>query len=185
MGFAPATSQLKSLPRLSERLDVTRAVLGLNFGDLNPLQPKHAFSALDRVSLFPTAGSWAARVAPPVSVALAGLWVSAPEKRASAHRYFAGYDFPALTFDFSFADSSAVGNWWIVAIVLTLIQALKQGKPRGSLCSTERGTGRASPCSECRVAPAIQLELLLEHFLDLADLFFNFAGPMFGFAFGL
>jgi hypothetical protein len=140
VGFAPATSQVKSLPRLSERLDVTRAVLGLNFGDLNPLQPKHAFSALDRVSLFPTAGSWAARVAPPVSVALAGLWVSAPEKRASAHRYFAGYDFPALTFDFSFADSSAVGNWWIVAIVLTLIQALKQGKPRGSLCSTERGT---------------------------------------------
>ena len=47
------------------------------------------------------------------------------------------------------------------------------------------GNGRASPCSECRVAPAIQLELLLEHFLDLADLFFNFAGPVFGFAFGL
>jgi hypothetical protein len=26
-------------------------------------------------------------------------------------------------------------------------------------------------------------DLLLEHFLDLPDLFFNFAGPVFGFAF--
>ena len=27
--------------------------------------------------------------------------------------------------------------------------------------------------------------LLLEHFFDLPDLFFNFAGPVFGFAFSL
>ena len=29
------------------------------------------------------------------------------------------------------------------------------------------------------------LDLLLEHFFDLPDLFFDFAGPVFGFAFSL
>jgi hypothetical protein len=52
------------------------------------------------------------RSGPPVSVALAGsagLWVSAPE-RASADRYVAGYDFPDLTFYFSFAGLFVVGE---------------------------------------------------------------------------
>ena len=74
--------------------------------DLNPLQPKRAFSALDRVSLVPTVESWAVRSGPPVSVALAesaGLPVSAPEERASA--------FLDLTFYFSFACLTVVGNW--------------------------------------------------------------------------
>ena len=41
------------------------------------------------------------RSGPPVSVALADsaeLWVSAPEERASADRYFVGCDFLDLTF---------------------------------------------------------------------------------------
>ena len=75
--------------------------------DLNPLQPKPAFSAAGRVSLAPTVDSWAVRSGPPVSVALvdsAGLSVSSPEERASA--------FLDLTFYyFSFAGLSAVGNW--------------------------------------------------------------------------
>jgi hypothetical protein len=72
-----------------------------HFTDLNPLQPKRVFSALDRVSLAPVADSWAVRSGPPVSVALAdsaGLPVSAPVERASADRYVAGYDFLDLTF---------------------------------------------------------------------------------------
>ena len=80
--------------------------------DLN-LPPKPAFSAAGRVSLAPTADSWAVRSGPPASVALAdsaGLWVSAPEERASADRYVAGCDFLDLTFYFSFAGLSAVGN---------------------------------------------------------------------------
>jgi hypothetical protein len=54
------------------------------------------------------------RSGPPVSVALAdlaGLWVSAPEKQASADRYVVGCDFLDLTFYFSFAGLSVVGNW--------------------------------------------------------------------------
>jgi len=80
--------------------------------DLN-LQPKPAFSSLDRVSLVPTADFWAVRSGPAVSVALAdsaGLWVSAPEERASAGRYVVGYDFLDLTFYFSFAGLAVVGN---------------------------------------------------------------------------
>jgi hypothetical protein len=53
------------------------------------------------------------RSGPAVSVALAdsaGLWVSAPE-RASADRYVVGCDFLDLTFYFSFAGLSVVGNW--------------------------------------------------------------------------
>jgi hypothetical protein len=78
------------------------------------LQPKRAFSAVDRVSLAPTVDSWAVRSGPPVSVARAdsaGLLVSAPEERASANRYVAGYDFHDLTFYFSFACLTVVGNW--------------------------------------------------------------------------
>jgi hypothetical protein len=54
------------------------------------------------------------RSGPPVSVALAdlaGLSVSAPEERASADRYVAGCTFLDLTFYFSFAGLSVVGNW--------------------------------------------------------------------------
>ena len=80
----------------------------------NPLQPKRVFSAVDRVFPAPTAELWAVRSGPPVSVARAdsaGLLVSAPEERASADRYVAGCDFRDLTFYFSFAGLSAVGNW--------------------------------------------------------------------------
>src|ERR1039457_7601805 len=72
-----------------------------HFTGLNPLQPKPAFSAAGRVSLAPTADSWAVRSGPPASVALAdsaGLWVSAPEERAFADRYVAGCAFLDLTF---------------------------------------------------------------------------------------
>ena len=85
----------------------------LHFTGLNPLQPKRAFSALDRVSLVPTADSWAVRSGPAVSVALAdsaGLWVSAPEERASADRYVVSCDFLDLTFYFSFTGLSVVGK---------------------------------------------------------------------------
>jgi hypothetical protein len=71
-----------------------------------------AFSSLDRVSLVPTVDSWAVRSGPPVSVALAGsvgFQVSAP-KRASADRSVVGCDFLDLTFCFSFAGLSVVGN---------------------------------------------------------------------------
>ena len=74
---------------------------------------KPAFS-LDRVSLVPTADSWAVRSGPLVSVALAdsaGLWVSAPEERTCADRYVVGCDFLDLTFYFSFAGLSVGGNW--------------------------------------------------------------------------
>jgi hypothetical protein len=86
----------------------------LHFTGLNPLQPTRASSALDRVSLVPTADSWAVRSGPPVSVALAdsaGLPVSAPEERASADRYVVGRVFLDLTFYFSFAGLAVVGNW--------------------------------------------------------------------------
>jgi hypothetical protein len=85
----------------------------LHFTSLNSLQPTPAFSALDRVSLVPTVDSWAVRSGPPVSVALAdsaGLWVSGPEKRASADRYVLGCDFLDLTFYFSFADLPVAGK---------------------------------------------------------------------------
>ena len=49
--------------------------------------------------------------------------LSAPEERASADRYIVACDFLDLTFYFSFAGLAVVGNWLVVAIVLTLIQA--------------------------------------------------------------
>ena len=54
------------------------------------------------------------RSGPLVSVARAdsaGLSVSAPEERASADRYLVACDFLDLTFYFSFAGLSVVGNW--------------------------------------------------------------------------
>ena len=54
------------------------------------------------------------RSGPAASVALAdsaGLWVSAPEERASADRYVVGRVFLDLTFYFSFAGLAVVGNW--------------------------------------------------------------------------
>ena len=92
---------------------VNRTALSCRFPGLNPLQPKHAFSAaLDRFSLVPTADFWAVRSGPAVSVALAGsagFQVSAPDQ-ASADRYFVGCDFLDLTFSFSFAGLSVVGK---------------------------------------------------------------------------
>ena len=81
---------------------------------LNPTAARPAFSSLDRVSLVPTVDSWAVRSGPAASVALAdsaGLWVSAPEERASADRYVVGRVFLDLTFYFSFAGLAVVGNW--------------------------------------------------------------------------
>src|ERR1017187_3114511 len=78
------------------------------FTDLNPPQPKPAFSALDRVSPAPTADSWAVRPGPAVFAALArsvGFQVSGPP---SAGRYVVGCDFLDLTFYFSFAGLSVV-----------------------------------------------------------------------------
>src|SRR4030095_11694534 len=72
---------------------------------LNPVQPKPAFASLDRVSLVPTADSWAVRQGPAVSVALAGFQVSAPDW-VSADRYVVGCDFLDLPFYFSFAGLS-------------------------------------------------------------------------------
>ena len=78
------------------------------------MTPKPAFSSLDRVSLVPTADSWAGRSGSLVSAALvgsAGFQISAPEERASADRYIVGCDFLDLTFYFFFAGLSVVGNW--------------------------------------------------------------------------
>ena len=100
-----------------------RTSWALHFTGLNPLQPKPAFS-LDRVSLVPTADSWAVRSGPPVSAALAGsagFQVSAPERA-----------FLDLTFYFSFAGLAVVGNWRVVAIVLTQIQAFDRDSRAGS-----------------------------------------------------
>src|ERR1035437_3859805 len=82
-----------------------------HFTDLNLLQPKPAFSSLDRVFLAPAAEFWAVRSGPPVSAALArsaGLQVSSP--RASAGRYVLGWGLFDLTFFFSFTGISVVGN---------------------------------------------------------------------------
>ena len=106
----PAALKLKSLRRVSGRRDVNRTVPSI-FTGLNPLQPKPASSALDRVSLVPTVGPWALRSGPPVSVALAGsagFQVSAPDS-VSADRYVVGCDFLGLTFYFSFAGLYC---WW-------------------------------------------------------------------------
>jgi hypothetical protein len=86
--------------------------LAPHFTGVNPLWPKLAFSAPDRVSLVPTADSWAVRSGPPVSVALAGsagFQVSAPQ-RASADRSVVGCDFLDLPFCVSFAGLSVVGK---------------------------------------------------------------------------
>jgi hypothetical protein len=72
---------------------------------VNPMYPKLAFASLDRVSLVPTADSWAVRQGPAVSVVLAGsagFQVSAPSP-ASADRNVVGHGFLDLTFYFSFA----------------------------------------------------------------------------------
>ena len=107
----------------------------------NPPQPKRVSSAVDRVFPVPTAELWAVRSGPPVSVALAdsaGLPVSAPEERASADRYVADYDFLDLTFYFSFAGTAVVGNWGVVAIVLTLIRTFTRGSRAGSALQVAR-----------------------------------------------
>lgn len=73
---------------------------GSRFAGPNPIAPKPAFVFLDRVSLAPTADSWAVRLGSAVSVVLAGsagFQVSAP-KPASADRYVVGCDFLDLTF---------------------------------------------------------------------------------------
>jgi hypothetical protein len=87
---------------------------------LNPVQVKPAFASLDRVSLVPTADSWAVRPGPAVSVALAsaGFQVSAPSP-ASVDRYVVGCDFLDLTFYFSFD-----GLFSIVGRVVTILQSL-------------------------------------------------------------
>ena len=93
----------------------------------NPLQPKRVFSAVDRVFPAPTAELWAVRSGPPVSVALAdsaGLWVSAPEERASADRYVAGCDFLDLTFYFLLCWSFCC--WYLISIVLTVYACVSQ-----------------------------------------------------------
>jgi hypothetical protein len=75
------------------------------------MQSKPAFAFLARVSLVPTADSWAVRQGPAVSVVLAGSagsagsQVSAPSP-ASADRYVVGCEFLDLTFCFSFAGLS-------------------------------------------------------------------------------
>jgi hypothetical protein len=62
----------------------------------------------------------------------------------------------------------------------------RQDDARRISCSTERGPPGASvaqyagPCSG--QSPP---DLFLEHLLDLPDLFFDFAGPVLGFAFSL
>jgi hypothetical protein len=69
------------------------------------MYPKLAFASLDRVSLVPTADSWAVRQGPAVSVVLAGsagFRVFAPSQ-ASADRNVVGRGFLDLTFYFSFA----------------------------------------------------------------------------------
>ncbi len=43
----------------------------------------------------------------------------------------------------------------------------------------------ASVVPKGRVLRQLRAGLLLEHFFDLPDLFFHFAGPVFGFAFRL
>ena len=63
------------------------------------LTPKPAFSSLDRISLVPTADSWAVRSDSPVSAALAGsagFQISALNP-ASAHRYVVVCGFLDLT----------------------------------------------------------------------------------------
>jgi hypothetical protein len=102
------------LRRLSGRLDVSRTALSSPFhrSKSTAAYIKPASSSLDRVSLAPTADSWAVRSGPAVSVALAGsagFQVSAPDWGA-ADRYFVGCDFLNLTFYFSFAGLSAVGT---------------------------------------------------------------------------
>ena len=85
------------------------------------LRSKPAFPSLDRVSPVPTADSWAGRWGPAVCAVLAGsagFQVSDPNQ-ASADRYVVGYDFLDLTFYFSFAGVSVVGEF--VAIVFSLI----------------------------------------------------------------
>ena len=82
------------------RFCVSRTSPSRLFAGLNPIQPKPAFASLDRVSLAPTADSWAVRPGPAVSVVLdgpAGFQVSAPTP-ASADRYVVVCDFLDLTF---------------------------------------------------------------------------------------
>ena len=45
--------------------------------------------------------------------------------------------------------------------------------------------GRQSLSTQDHAPDRARLILFLEHFLDLPDLFFDFAGPVFGFAFSL
>jgi hypothetical protein len=71
--FSPAALKLNSLRRLSGRLDVNQTVLSLPFDRSRSTAPKPAFSAVGRVSLTPTADSWAVRSGPPASVALIRL----------------------------------------------------------------------------------------------------------------
>jgi hypothetical protein len=100
--IAPVALKLKSLRRLSGRLYLNRTTL----------RPKPAFSSLDRVSPVPIADSWVGRSGPAVSAVLAGsagFQVSAPD-RASANRCVVGCDFLDLTFYFSFAGLSVVGE---------------------------------------------------------------------------
>jgi hypothetical protein len=112
---APAALKLKSLDVYQDGSMSIEPSWALHFTGLTPLQPKPAFSSLDRVSLVPTAEPWAVRPGPEVSVALAGsagsagFQVSAPE-RASADHYVVGCDFLDLTFYFSFAGLSVDGK---------------------------------------------------------------------------
>jgi hypothetical protein len=99
--IALAALPQKSLPAFFQdgSLSIGPA-LAVRFAGLNPIVPKPAFAFLDRVSLAPTADSWAVRPGPAVSVVLAGsagFQVSAPTP-ASADRYVVDCDFLDLTF---------------------------------------------------------------------------------------
>jgi hypothetical protein len=63
--------------------------------------------------------------------------------------------------------------------VLPLIQAFGTKLTSACLCSTQRGTAAH------RKMTGHSPKLLLEHFFDLPDLFFNFAGVFLSVAFGL
>jgi hypothetical protein len=105
------------------------------------MQPKPAFSSLDRVSLVPTADSWAVRSGPAVSVALAdsaGLWVSAPE-RASADRYVVGCDFLDLGKSAGPNDTSE-----------TRFNALKHGLTSEGICEVDDQRSYIALCRQLK-----------------------------------
>ncbi len=77
-----------------------------------------------------------------------------------------------------------LGSWGLYVWPASIQNSERQDDTR-RISAVLSGERRCVSCSERSNMLTTEHALIYEAFLDLPDLFFNFAGPVFGFAFSL